>query len=172
MLALSLHSLSFPRVTLAGKEASLSLILKTSRQLSVCALPLLLYPIDTKDEQSLVKIVRLGRSAQGEHWSAKLKYLLLLFFTLRYQTGVFFYWLCIRMPMNKLSVRVHLERDVSMCLSGGKLALTERLFKPFTSLNLRKFSCDAVLVIQLRKQSFALLSGLPLQLLYARCDGH
>lgn len=69
-------------------------------------------------------------------------------------------WLCICMPMNKLSVRVHLERDVSMCLSGGKLAVVEWLFKQFTSLNLCEISRNAVLVIQLRKQSFALLSRL------------
>lgn len=47
---------------MAGKEASLSLILKTLLQLSVCTLPLL-FPIDTEDEQSVVKIALLGRSA-------------------------------------------------------------------------------------------------------------
>lgn len=76
------------------------------------------------------------------------------------------------MSMDKLPVRVPLKTDVSMCLSGGKLAVIEWLFKKFTSLNLCKISRDAVLVIQLRKQSFALISRLPLQLLYVQRNGH
>lgn len=76
------------------------------------------------------------------------------------------------MPMDKLPVRVPLKIDVSTCLSGGKLAVIEGLFKQFTSLNLCEISCDAVLVIQLRKQSFALVSRLPLHLLYVQCNGY
>lgn len=158
---------------MAWKEASLSLTLKTLLQHFVRALPLL-FPIGTKDEQTLVKIALLGRSARGERWSAKLKHLLLLSFTLRYQTVAFSLphsRHCIRMLVNKLSVRVHLKRDVCVCLSAGELAVAEWLFEQFASLNLCKISCD-VLVIQLRKQSFALLSSVPLRPLYAKCNGH
>lgn len=65
-----------------------SLILETLLRLFV--LPLL-FPIDTKDEQSQVKIALCGISVQGEHWSTKLKYLLLLSFnTETPDCGIFF----------------------------------------------------------------------------------
>ena len=77
-------------------------------------------------------------------------------------------WLC--MPTNELSVRARLEREVSV-VSGGQLAAAEWLFKLFASPCLCKISCDAVLVVQLRKRSSALLSRLPLQLLHASVMG-
>ena len=176
MLLLSLPFLSFLTVTVAGKEALLPLILKTLLQLSICTLPLL-FPVGTKDEWSFSKDFTTWQKCAGRALECQTEVSsVAVLHTEVPGCGIFFTepgsWLCICMPMNKLSGRVRLERDTSMCLSGGRLAVTEWLLKQFTSLNFCKISCNAVLVIQLRKQSFALLSRLLLQLLYARCNGH
>lgn len=82
-----------------------------------------------------------GRIAK--HWSAKLRYLCSCSYTdSRPALSLLHSCLCTCMPINEISLRVHLKRDMLVCLRGDKVAVTEWLFQQFTSLNFCKVSCN------------------------------